>query len=79
MSCLAAIQKIWLGKKTINEVNQMKIKGFDKDLRCRGMQYEVGREYKIENEGKKLELCSNTVFHYCDSLQKVHEHYSCFE
>ena len=62
MSCLAVIQKIWLGKKTINEVNQMKIKGFDKDLRCRGMQYEVGSEYKIENNGKKLELCSNTVF-----------------
>ena len=41
------------------------------------MQFEVGNEYKIENEGKKLELCSNTVFHYCDSLQKVHEHYSC--
>ena len=55
----------------------MRIKGFDGNLRCRGMQFEVGNEYKIENEGKKLELCSNTVFHYCDSLQKVHEHYSC--
>lgn len=53
----------------------MKIKGFDANLCCRGMQYEVGKEYKIENNGKKLELCSNTVFHYCDSLQKVHEHY----
>ena len=55
----------------------MRIKGFDENLRCRGMQFKVGNEYKIENEGKKLELCSNTVFHYCDSLQKVHEHYSC--
>ena len=55
----------------------MKIKGFDKNLCCRGMQYEIGKEYKIENNGKKLELCSDTVFHYCDSLQKVHEHYSC--
>lgn len=55
----------------------MRIKGFDENLRCRGIQFEVGNEYKIENEGKKLELCSNTVFHYCDSLQKVHEHYSC--
>ena len=55
----------------------MKIKGFDANLCCRGMQYEVGSEYKIENNGKKLELCSDTVFHYCDSLQKVHNHYSC--
>lgn len=35
------------------------------------------RNIKIENNGRKLELCSDTVFHYCDSLQKVHSHYSC--
>ena len=56
----------------------MKIKGMDKDMKCRGFQFEVGKEYKIEHEGN-IELCSNKVFHYCDSLQKVHEHYSCNE
>ena len=55
----------------------MRIKGFDKNLCCREMQFEIGKEYKIENEGKELKLCSDTVFHYCDSLQKVHRHYSC--
>ena len=55
----------------------MKIKGFDKDLKCRGFQFEIGKEYKIDTNGKPLELCSDTVFHYCDSLQKVHEYYSC--
>ena len=55
----------------------MKIKGFDKDLKCRGFQFEIGKEYKIDTNGKPLELCSGTVFHYCDSLQKVHEYYSC--
>ena len=54
----------------------MKIKGMDKDMKCRGFQFEIGKEYKIEHDGE-IELCSNTVFHYCDSLQKVHEHYSC--
>ncbi len=53
----------------------MKIKGFNKDLKCRGMQFEVGKEYKIESN-KEPELCTDTVFHYCDSLQKVHEFYS---
>ena len=57
----------------------MKIKGMDKDMKCRGFQFEIGKEYKIEHDGKPLELCSHTVFHYCDSLQQVHEHYSCNE
>ena len=57
----------------------MKIKGMDKDMKCRGFQFEIGKEYKIEHDGKPLGLCSDTVFHYCDSLQQVHEHYPCNE
>ena len=37
-------------------------KGFDKDLKCRDYQYEVGREY----EEKKAELC-NCGFHACEA------------
>ena len=55
----------------------MNIKGMDKNMRCRGFQFEIGKEYKIENNGEELELCSDTVFHYCKSLQQVHKHYSC--
>ena len=56
----------------------MYIKGFDKDLECRGFQFEVGKVYDTGyTEG--LELCSNTVFHFCDSLDKVHEYYSCID
>ncbi len=57
----------------------MKIKGMDKDMKCLGFQFEIGKEYKIEHDGKPLKLCSDTVFHYCNSLQQVHEHYSCNE
>ena len=54
----------------------MYIKGFDKDLCCRGMQFEVGKEYSTGAADADIKLCTNTVFHFCDSLRKVHSHYS---
>ena len=54
----------------------MKIKGFDKYLQCRGFQFEVGKTYATGAKDKDLKLCTDTVFHYCDSLQSVHQFYS---
>ena len=41
-------------------------KGFDKDLKCRGFQYEVGKEYSTD----KAVAC-NTGFHYCECPMDV--------
>ena len=55
----------------------MKIKGFDKNLCCRGMQFEIGKDYDTGAKEEELVLCSDTVFHYCDSLKQVHSFYNC--
>ena len=34
------------------------IKGFDHELKCRGMQYEIGKTYTLP-EGEKIEMCGN--------------------
>jgi len=45
-------------------------KGFDKDFRCRGKQYEVGQTY----EEPKAELC-RTGLHFCEHPLDVFGYY----
>lgn len=46
-------------------------KGFDKNLQCRGIQYEVGKEYK---SGKEVEVC-RSGFHACTNPFEVWDYY----
>ena len=46
-------------------------KGFDKDLKCRDFQYEVGKDYTTEG---KIEACKNG-FHFCENPMDVLEYY----
>ena len=55
----------------------MFIKGFEKDLKCRSLQFEIGKVYDTGAKDNEIKLCTNTVFHFCRSLQQVHTYYSC--
>ena len=47
-------------------------KGFDKKLKCRDFQYEIGKEYEMDGE---IKVCSRG-FHACGSPFDVFDHYT---
>ena len=47
-------------------------KGFEKDLTCRGFQYEVGKTYEMEDD---IEICSKG-FHFCKKFWSVNDYYN---
>jgi hypothetical protein len=46
-------------------------KGFDKDLCCRGLRYEVGKEYWTDIP---IALCKHG-YHFCKTVKDVHKYY----
>ena len=46
-------------------------KGFDKDLKCRDFQYEIGKKYEEE----RAEIC-DTGFHACENPLDVFGYYA---
>ena len=62
--------------KDINISNMSKkviksYKAFDKNMQCRGFQYEVGKDYEMDGEIK----CCERGFHACKSPMEVWDHY----
>ena len=46
-------------------------KAFDENMRCRGFQYEVGKEYDMNGDIK----CCKRGFHACESPMEVWNYY----
>lgn len=46
-------------------------KGFDENMQCRGFQYEIGKEYKMDVNIK----CCERGFHACESPMEVWDYY----
>ena len=47
-------------------------KGFDKDLKCRDLQYEVGKEAAVDGD---IELCKRGI-HFCENPHDVFNYYA---
>lgn len=48
-------------------------KGTDKDMKCRGYQFELGKQFDMP-EGSNISLC-DSGFHFCTSLRDVFNYY----
>lgn len=50
-------------------------KGFDKNLKCKGVQFTIGDVHELPYK-EVVRVCTSDGFHYCNKLKDVFSHYS---
>ena len=69
-------EEVMNATKTIKEEEWIWVKGFkgtDKNMRCQDYQYELGKQFDLDEDVEPV-VCSKG-FHFCKSLENVFRHY----
>ena len=69
-------EEVMNATKTIKEEEWIWVKGFkgtDKNMRCQDYQYELGKQFDLDEDIEPV-VCSKG-FHFCKSLENVFQHY----
>ena len=69
-------EEVMNATKTIKEEEWIWVKGFkgtDKNMRCQDYQYELGKQFDLDEDIEPV-VCSKG-FHFCKSLENVFRHY----
>lgn len=58
------------------EIKKRYFKGFDSELKCLDMQFQIGGIHSAKNTTGTPAICTDKVIHFCTNIKDVHKYYS---